>query len=61
LKALWGHLYVLVTKVPGYGFKRPGFDSQRYRILLVVGLKRCLLNLVRIIEELLGRKMAAPF
>jgi hypothetical protein len=39
----------------------PGFDSQRYHIFLVaVGLKRGPLSLVRISDELLERKVAAP-
>jgi hypothetical protein len=39
--------------------RRPGFDSQHYQ-KKVVGLKRGLLSLVSTIEELLGRKVAAP-
>jgi hypothetical protein len=43
-----------VVRVPGYIFRGPGFDSQRYYIFSeVVGLERGPLSLVRIIEELL--------
>jgi hypothetical protein len=50
----------LVVRVPGYRFRRPGFDSRRYKIFWgVVGLKRGPLSLVRIIEELLETKVAA--
>jgi hypothetical protein len=39
----------------------PGFDSRRYQIFWeVVGLERGPLSLVRIIEELLESKVAAP-
>jgi hypothetical protein len=41
--------------------QRSGFDSRRYQMLLeVVGLERGPLSLVSTIEELLGRKIAAP-
>jgi hypothetical protein len=51
-------LYGLVVRVPGYS---PGFDSRRYQIFWeVVGLERGPLSLVRIIEELLEWKVAAP-
>jgi hypothetical protein len=50
-----------VVRVPGYRSRGPGFDSQRYQFFLeVVGLERSPLSLVRIIEELLERKLAAP-
>jgi hypothetical protein len=50
----------LVARVPDYRFRGPGFDSRRYQIFWeVVGLERGPLNLVRIIEELLERKVAA--
>jgi hypothetical protein len=39
----------------------PGFDSRRYQIFCVaVGLERDPLSLVRINEDLLERKVAAP-
>jgi hypothetical protein len=41
--------------------QRSGFDSLRYQIFWeVVGLERCPFSLVRIIEELLERKVAHP-
>jgi hypothetical protein len=50
-----------VVRVPSYRSRGPEFDSRRYRIFLeVVGLERDPLSLVRIIEELLERKVAAP-
>jgi hypothetical protein len=48
----------LVVTFPGYRSRGPGFDSQRYQISWVVGLEQGLLSLVRIIEELLERKVA---
>jgi hypothetical protein len=49
-----------VVRVPGYRSRGPGFDSWRYQIFReVVGLERGALDLVRIIEELLERKVAA--
>jgi hypothetical protein len=46
--------------VPGYISRGPGFDSRRYEIFQeVVGLEGGPLSLVRIIEELLERKVAA--
>jgi hypothetical protein len=51
----------LVVTVLGYRPRGPGFDPRRYQIFcIVVGLQRCSLNLVRINEELLERKVAAP-
>jgi hypothetical protein len=53
--------YGLVVRVPGYRSRGLGFDSRRYQILWeVVSLERGPLSLVRIIEELLERKVAAP-
>jgi hypothetical protein len=50
-----------VVRVPGYRYRDPGFDSRRYQIFRdVVGLERGPLSLMRIIEELLERKVAAP-
>jgi hypothetical protein len=51
----------LVVRVPGYRSRGSGFDSRRYQIFWeVVGLERGPPILVRIIEELLERKVAAP-
>jgi hypothetical protein len=51
----------LVVKVPGYRFRGPGLDSRLYQIFWeVVGLERGPLSLVRIIEQPLERKVAAP-
>jgi hypothetical protein len=48
----------LVVRVPDYRSRGAGFDSQRYQIFWeVVGLERGPLSLVRIIEELLERKV----
>jgi hypothetical protein len=50
-----------VIRVPGYKSRGPGFDSGRYQIFSeVMGLERGPLSLVRIIEELLERKVSAP-
>jgi hypothetical protein len=50
-----------VVRVPGYRSRGSGFDSRRYQIFReVVGLERGPLSLVRIIEELLERTVAAP-
>jgi hypothetical protein len=49
-----------VIRVPGYRSRNPGFNSRRYHIFSeVVGLERDPLSLVRIIEELLERTVAA--
>jgi hypothetical protein len=41
--------------------RRPGFDSRQYQKKKVVGQERGSLSLVSTIEELLDRKVAAPF
>jgi hypothetical protein len=47
----------IVFIVPGYICRGPGFDSRRYQIfIVVVGLERGPLSLVRITEELLEMK-----
>jgi hypothetical protein len=56
---IWDRLCGLDVRVPGYRSRGLGFDSWRYQIFLeVVGLERGPLSLVRIIEELLERKVA---
>jgi hypothetical protein len=51
----------LVLRVPGYRPRGPGFDCRFYQIFSVaVGLERGPIGLVRINEELLERKVAAP-
>jgi hypothetical protein len=51
----------LVVRVPGCYPRGPGIDSRRYQIFSVVmGLERGPLSFVRINEELLERKVAAP-
>jgi hypothetical protein len=46
-----------VTRVLGYTYRGPGFDSQRYQIFwAAVGLKQGPLITVRIIEGLFIRK-----
>jgi hypothetical protein len=51
----------LLVRVPGYRSRGPGFYSPLSQIFLeVVGLERGSLSLVRITEELLERKVAAP-
>jgi hypothetical protein len=57
----WARLCGLVVRVPGYRSRGPGFDSRHYQIFRgVVGLEWRPLGLVRIIEELLERTVAAP-
>jgi hypothetical protein len=52
----------IVVRVPGYRSRGLGFDFRRYQIFWeVVGLELGLLSLVRIIEELLERKVAACY
>jgi hypothetical protein len=49
-----------MVTVPGYRSRGPGFHSISYHIFReVVGLVRGPLNLVRITDELLERKVAA--
>jgi hypothetical protein len=51
----------LVVSVPGYISRGPEFDFRRYQIFWeVVGLERGPLSLMKITEELLERKVAAP-
>jgi hypothetical protein len=52
----------LVVRLPGCRPRGPGLDSRHYEIFfcVVVGLERGPLSLVRINEELLERKVAAP-
>jgi hypothetical protein len=51
----------LVVRVPGYRSRGPGFDCRRYQIFWeVVGLEWGSLSLVRIIQQLLERTVAAP-
>jgi hypothetical protein len=51
----------LVVRVTGHRSGSPGFDSRRYQIFwVIVGLERGPHSLVRITEELLERKVAAP-
>jgi hypothetical protein len=49
-----------VIRVPGYRSRGSGFDSRRYHVFLIVGLERGSLSLMRIIEEILERKITAP-
>jgi hypothetical protein len=54
-------LCVLVVGVSGYRSRGPGFDSRRYQIFWeVAAVERAPLSLVRITEELLDWKVAAP-
>jgi hypothetical protein len=51
----------LAVRIPVYRSRGPGFDSRHYQIFWeIVGLERGPVSLVRIIEELLERKVAAP-
>jgi hypothetical protein len=51
----------LVVRVSGYRCRGPGFNSRHYQFFWeVVDLERGPLSLVRITEELLERKVAAP-
>jgi hypothetical protein len=57
----WDRLCGLMVRVPGSKPRGPEFNSGRYQIFCVaVGLERGPLSLVRINEELLERKVAAP-
>jgi hypothetical protein len=50
-----------MVPVPGYRSRVPGFDSRRYEIFReVVDTERGSFGLVRLNEELLERKVAAP-
>jgi hypothetical protein len=58
---VWDRLCGLVARFHGYRFMGPGFDSRRYQIFWeLVGLERGPLSLVRIFDDLLERKVAAP-
>jgi hypothetical protein len=60
-KPLSDRLCGLVVRVPGYRSRGPCFDSRRYQIFReLVCLERGPLSLVRIIEELLEKTIAAP-
>jgi hypothetical protein len=51
----------LVIRVSGYRFRGPGFDSRRFWIFLeAAGMEPGPLSLVKITEELLKGKVAAP-
>jgi hypothetical protein len=51
----------LVVRVPGYRYRGPGFYSRRYQIFWHrVDLDRSPLSLVRIIEGILEKEVAAP-
>jgi hypothetical protein len=51
----------LMVRVPGCKPRGPGVDFRRYQILCVaVGFERGPLSLMRINEELIERKVAAP-
>jgi hypothetical protein len=50
-----------VVSVPDYRSKSRGFYFRLYKIFrAVVGLEWCPLSLVKIIEEILERKVAVP-
>jgi hypothetical protein len=54
IRIIMDRLCVLVVRVPGYSPRGLGFDSLRYQIFFqAVCLERGVLNLVRIIEEVL--------
>jgi hypothetical protein len=56
-------LFDLVVRVPGYRFRGPGFDSLWYQFFFffrIVGLECGPLSHLRIIEEVLESKVAAP-
>jgi hypothetical protein len=54
-------LFGLAVRVPGCRPRGPGFNSRHYQIFLVqVGRERGPLSLMRITEELFGRKVVAP-
>ena len=61
LSISYARLCGLVVRVSGYRHRGLGFDSRRYQIFwVVVGLERGPFSLVRSIEELLEKKVAAP-
>jgi hypothetical protein len=61
IRCVEDRLFGLVVRVPGCRQRSPGFDSQRCQIFwIAVGLEQDPLSLVRINEELLERKVAAP-
>jgi hypothetical protein len=51
------HIYDVVVRVPDYRSRVPEFVS---RSLQILGLELGLLSIVRITEELIGKKLAAP-
>jgi hypothetical protein len=55
------HICGLVVRVPGYRYKRFGFDSRYYQIFWeLMGLEQGPLSLVSTTEELRERKVVAP-
>jgi hypothetical protein len=59
--SLCDHLSGPLVRVPSYRSRGPGFDSWPYHVFWVaVGLERGPLSLVRITEEQLEWKVAAP-